>query len=221
MPSKWSGFIERFLFSLPRMYAFKRWFIEVFIWRYIMSGMLRMKLNPMPSIDGCFAGKRVLLGACGPGDATTGPSIDAASQILSFDISANFAQRCLANRPGWFVFQADALHIPLPDGASDVTVLYSALHHIPTPAQHVLAELQRVSNGCLVIVEGVVPASGILRRALLLWYKIVDGGANYYTRQELTGVFDSMGLHPEYVDFHGPLRHMMLAVLHKASPAPQ
>jgi hypothetical protein len=94
--------------------------------------------------------------------------------------------------------------------------MYSAFHHVPADALDVLAELNRVTDGRILIVEGVVPGRGLLRQALLAWYAIVDHGVHYYTRAELGAAFDRLGLDVERTGQHGPLGHMMLTVLKTA-----
>src|SRR5208282_5786229 len=101
---------------------------------------------------------------------------------------------CKKNHPSWTVFRGDITEIPYEEGEFDLSLIYSSLHHIPIHAEKVLGELARVTRGRILILEGVVPESGLLRRALLTWYSLVDGGVHYYTREELRGVFAKLGL---------------------------
>ncbi len=208
-----ASFAERFLFSKPVFYKLKCFLIQTVIWKWILSGLFRMNPRVLSDTDGLFVGQRVLVAACGPGDVTTGPSVDAAAEISAFDISTEVVQACQRNRPTWKVRQADVLHLPYADGEFDVTVIYSALHHIPANAADVLAELARVSSKRVVFMEGVVPPKGLFRRLLLLWYRIVDGGVHYYTREELLEIASKVGLKVERATQHGPIAHMMFAVL--------
>jgi ubiquinone/menaquinone biosynthesis C-methylase UbiE len=204
---------EKLFFENPLLYKAKCFVIETVIWKWILSGMLRLEPNPLPDVTRLFDGKKVLLAACGPGDVSTGPSPDAAKEVVAFDISQEFVDACKKNHPNWAVFQGDITRIPYGDGEFDLAVIYSSLHHIPISAEVVLAELARVTRGRILILEGVVPDRGLLRRALLTWYAIVDGGVHYYTRDELVGVFAKLGLEVEELSQHGPIRHMMLTVL--------
>ncbi|MEJ2069031.1 MAG: methyltransferase domain-containing protein [Syntrophobacterales bacterium] len=198
------------LFKYPLLYRFKHFLIERVIWRWLLFWL---PLNPMPDISDFIRGKRLLLAACGPGGVSTGPPIDAASYIFAFDISQAFVISCKHNHPNWHICCGDALHIPCQSEAFDVVVQYSALHHIPADASVVLAELKRVSNKFIIIVEGIVPERGWLRRALLAWYAAVDGGIHYYTHAELDSCFRKLGLRVELADRYSPIRHVLLAVL--------
>jgi len=198
------------LFRYPLLYRCKHFLIEKVIWRWLLFWL---PLNPMPDISGFIGGKRLLLAACGPGAVSTGPPLDAAGHIFAFDISQEFVISCKYNHPNWYICCGDALHIPFQSQAFDVAVLYSALHHIPAEASAVLAELKRVSNKFIIVVEGVVPERGWLRRALLAWYAAVDGGIHYYTWAELISCFRKLDLQVELAGRHSPIRHMLLAVL--------
>jgi hypothetical protein len=80
-------------------------------------------------------------------------------------------------------------------------------------AAEVLSELARTTDGQIVLVESVVPKEGLLRAALLLWYRLVDGGYHYYTLEELEGIFQRLGLAVQSKGLYSPIRHMLLAVL--------
>ena len=207
--------MERLLFNNPIMYRFKYFMIQTVIWKWILSGVLRMKPSPMPDLSDLYQGKRILVGACGPGDVSTGPALDAAGNVTAFDISQEFVDTCKINRPSWTVFCDDILKISQSNDSFDIVVIYSALHHIPANAEKVLAELARVSRDRIVIVEGLIPKRGVLRLALLCWYRVVDGGVHYYTREELTAIFDKLGLDVERTTAHSPIKHMVLFVLRK------
>jgi SAM-dependent methyltransferase len=153
----------------------------------------------------------VLVAACGPGDA--GPPVAGAERVAAFDVSRRFARACRLRHPGWHVTRADLLRIPHADRAFDVSVLYSTLHHFPPGARAALAELARVTRGRIVILEGVVPERGWLRAALLLWYRLVDGGHHYYTTDELLGAIRGLGLHVASSRRCGPIGHLWLAEL--------
>jgi SAM-dependent methyltransferase len=200
------------LFRYPLLYWFKHFLIEKVIWRYLLFWL---PPNPMADISDLIRSKRILLAACGPGTVSTGPPIDAASHIFAFDISQESVFSCKHNHPHWHICCGDALYIPFQSEAFDVAVLYSALHHIPGEGSAVLAELKRVSNKFIIIVEGVIPERGWLRQALLTWYAAVDGGTHYYTRAELNACFRELGLRTELADQHGPIHHMLLAVLRR------
>ena len=212
-PKSSQGFMERGLFTRPFLYRLKRFVIEQVIWRWILSGIFRLSPKPMPDVSEVVRGKRVLLAACGPGNVSTGPPVDAAQQVVAFDIAPEFVEACQRNRPEWKLCCGDVVQIPFGDRTFDVGVMYSALHHIPAEAARVLAELNRVTAGRILLVEGLVPERGLLRRALLIWYAIVDGGIHYYTRAELTDTFEHLGLKVETTGQYGPIRHMMLTVL--------
>lgn len=204
---------ERLFFGSPLLYRAKCFAIETVLWKWILSGAFGLEPHPMPDMSDLLRDKRVLVAACGPGDVSTGPPVDAAGEVVAFDLSPEFVERCKRARPQWTVFAGDIASIPYPDGAFDVAVLYSSLHHIPIDADKVLGELARVTRGHILLVEGVVPERGLLRRALLAWYAVVDGGVHYYTRPELEGVFSRLGLDVERLTLHGPIEHMMLTVL--------
>jgi hypothetical protein len=78
-------------------------------------------------------------------------------------------------------------------------------------ARAALAELARVTRGRLL--EGLVPEKGLQRALLLLWYRLVDGGCHYYTRDELVGAIRGLGLRIECSRRCGPVRHLWLAEL--------
>ncbi|MDJ0788509.1 MAG: methyltransferase domain-containing protein [Myxococcota bacterium] len=209
---------ERVLFDRPLLYRIKRFVIERVIWDFVLSGIFRMDPRPIPERVPDLGGKRVLLAASGPGDATTGPAIDAAAEITAFDLSPHFARACAANHPDWRVYCGNLLSLPHADDAFDVAVLYSSLHHVPVAAERVLLELSRVSAERVVIVEGVVPERGFLRTALLVWYRLVDGGHHYYSQRELHAAAESIGWRVAREDLHGPIRHMWFATLSPPSP---
>ena len=119
----------------------------------------------------------------------------------------------------WKVCVADVLKLPFSDGEFDISVIYSSLHHIPSSAELVLAELARVAHGHVVLLEGVVPERGLLRHLLLLWYAIMDGGVHYYTRKEISDIAGRLGLEVERLTEHGPIGHMMFCVLGACGPA--
>ncbi|HEY3244323.1 MAG TPA: class I SAM-dependent methyltransferase [Phycisphaerae bacterium] len=212
-PAHRARWIERVLFEHPLLYRFKRFVIERVIWDWILSGILRLSPNPLPEISEYVRGRRVLLAACGPGDVSTGPPIEAAADVVAFDLAPRFAAACRRHRPHWHVYCGDVTQIPCRSRTFDVAVLYSSLHHIPANAAKVLAELARVTHGRIIILEGVLPPHGALRHALRAWYALVDGGVHYYTRSELETAFQRLQLRPEHLSAHGPIRHMLLAVL--------
>ena len=204
---------ERVLFGHPRFYRLKFFLIETVIWRWIFAGIFRRRVNPVPVIDDLIRGKHVLLAACGPGDVSTGPALDAAAAVTAFDLSEEFVLACRRRRPTWDVFQGNILAIARPDKSHDLAALYSSLHHIPAEAERVLAELARVTRERIVILEGVLPETGLLRGALRVWYRAFDGGLRYYTQRELLAAAERLGLVVERVSVHGPIGHMLLAVL--------
>jgi SAM-dependent methyltransferase len=207
------AWIERVLFGHPQLYRLKRFLIEDVIWGFLLGGLLRLEPHPLPDLSERFAGRRVLVAACGPGDESTGPSVEAAAGVTAFDLSQNFARDRATRDADWQVYRGDVLRLPHRDDEFDVSVIYSSLHHIPAPAGDVLGELARVSRGSVVLLEGVVPPRGLLRRALLLWYRLVDGGHRYYTLEELRQVAASLGLEIAASWRCSPIRHMWLAEL--------
>ena len=204
---------EKILFSNPSIYRAKCFLIETVIWKWLLGGVFRLKQCPIGDTEALFRGRQVLLAACGPGKVSTGPSIESAAEIYAFDISRDFVKTCRINRPRWNVCQADALILPYADGAFEVSVIYSALHHMSARADLILAELARVSRSRVVILEGVVPQTGLLRRMLLVWYRIVDGGVHYYTREEILAIAGQLGLRVQRATQHGPIKHMLFSVL--------
>lgn len=204
---------EKILFSNPVFYRLKCFLIETVIWKWLLGGVFRLEQRSIGDTEPLFEGKRVLLAACGPGNVSTGPSIESAAEIYAFDISHDFVKTCRINRPRWNVCRADAFRLPYADGSFEVSAIYSALHHMPNRADLVLAELARVSRSRIVILEGVVPQTGLLRRALLIWYRIVDGGVHYYTREEILAIAAQLGLRVQRATQHGPINHMLFSVL--------
>ena len=206
--------LEKIFFDQPILYKIKRFVIEDVIWQMILSGIFRMKPNPMPDITASFAGRRVLIVACGPGDVTTGPSIAGASQVTAFDFSHIFAAKCAINRKEWNVYCGDACNIPHRDNEFDISVIYSSLHHIPVDARGILGEMARVTRNKIIIVEGILPPSSkLLGRILLIWWRIVDGGYHYYTIDELKNIVSNLDLKIISSDLFSPIRHMWLGVL--------
>lgn len=201
------------IFGMPLVYRIKCFLIERVLWRWVMVGLLGCEAHPMPDLRELFEGKSVLVAACGPGNVTTGPPVEGAAEVSAFDLSGGFVRACKANRPEWKVFQGDALRLPCRDGTFDVVTLYSALHHIPAPAEEILREIARVSRGQVAIVEGLLPARGALRWMLAAWWRVVDHGFHYYTRVELEQALAAAGMVVESFSAHGPLRHMALIVL--------
>jgi len=213
-----SSLPEKVLFANPALYKLKCFIIETVIWKWLLSGVFRLKPRPMTDTEELFRGRRVLMAACGPGDVSTGPSVDSAAEVFAFDLSLTFAETCHRNRPTWKVCVADVLKLPFPDGEFDISVIYSSLHHIPSSAELVLAELARVSRGHVVFLEGVVPERGLLRHFLLLWYAIMDGGVHYYTREEILDIAGRLGLEVERITEHGPIGHMIFCALDVCRP---
>lgn len=207
------------LFANPALYKLKCFIIETVIWKWILCGAFHLKPRPLTDTEELFRGLRVLMAACGPGDVSTGPSVDTAAEVLAFDVSPTFAKTCHQNRPTWNVSVADVLKLPFPDDEFDISVIYSSLHHIPNSAELVLAELARVTRSRIVFLEGVVPEKGLLRSMLLFWYAIMDGGVHYYTREEILDIAGKLGLEVERATQHGPIGHMMFGVLRVPRPA--
>ncbi len=212
-PSSGVSPAEKLFFGHPGWYRLKYFLIETVIWRWILAGVFRRQVNPVPEIDALLRGRGVLLAACGPGDVSTGPALDAAARVTAFDLSEDFVAACRRNRPSWEVFRGDVLAIERPDRSFDVAALYSSLHHIPAAAERVLAELARVTRERIVVLEGVLPERGLLRQALRVWYWLFDGGLRYYTRRELLDAAQRAGLTVERATEHGPIGHMLLTVL--------
>jgi SAM-dependent methyltransferase len=208
-----SSLPEKVLFANPALYKLKCLLIETVIWKWLLCGVFRLKPRPLTDTEQLFRGQRVLMAACGPGDVSTGPSVDSASQVLAFDVSPTFVETCKKNRPTWNVCVADVLKLPFADGEFDTSAIYSSLHHIPTSAELVLAELARVTRSRVIFLEGVVPEKGLLRHMLLLWYAIVDGGVHYYTREEVLDIAARLDLEVERITEHGPIGHMIFCVL--------
>jgi len=202
---------ERALFNRPSLYRLKRFLIEEVIWRRILGDLFGLDLRPLPRLDGTFEGREVLIAACGLGRVSTGPPVEGASRVTAFDLSPRFAAECARNRGDWNVYCGDLARIGHRSNSFDVSVLYSTLHHVAASAEQVLTELARVTRGEIVILEGVVPAKGILRWLLLAWYRLVDGGHHYYTQEELRAAIDRLGLRVASSELHGPIRHMWLA----------
>ncbi|MFQ5699044.1 MAG: class I SAM-dependent methyltransferase [Myxococcota bacterium] len=207
------SWIERFLFARPSLYGVKRFLIEDVLWRGLLSGVFRMRAHPMPDGAALFRARDVLVAACGPGSPLTGPPVEGCARVTAFDRSPEFAARCARRRPDWQVYCGDLQSIPHADDRFEVSVLYSTLHHLPFDAGLALRELARVTRERIVVVEGVVPPRGLLRAALLSWYRLVDGGHHYYTLPELEGVCRELQLPIESQGLHSPIRHMWLAVL--------
>jgi SAM-dependent methyltransferase len=205
--------LEKIFFDQPALYKMKRFVIEDVIWKFILSRIFRLKLNPMPDITSKFAGQRVLVAACGPGDVTTGPPIIGASQVTAFDFSRTFATQCAIKRKDWHVYCSDVCNIPHRDNEFDISVIYSSLHHIPIDAQNILRELSRVTQKQIIIVEGLLPTKGLLRWLLLIWWRTVDGGYHYYTIDELKDKSNRLGLRLESSNLFSPIKHMWLGVL--------
>jgi SAM-dependent methyltransferase len=214
-----SSLSEKVLFANPALYKLKGFVIETVIWKWLLCGVFRLKPCPLSDTEDLFQGRRVLMAACGPGDVSTGPSVDSAAEVLAVDVSTTFVETCHKNRPTWKVCVADVLELPFADGEFDVSMIYSSLHHIPSSAELVLAELARVTRGRVVFLEGVVPKRGLLRHILLLWYAIMDGGVHYYTREEILDIAARLGLEMERTTQHGPIGHMMFGVVDVRRPA--
>jgi SAM-dependent methyltransferase len=205
--------LETIFFDQPNLYRIKRFVIEVLIWQVMLVRILGLKSNRMPDITSKFSGRRVLVAACGPGDVTTGPPIDGASQVTAFDLSLRFAAKCAQNNENWNVYCGDLCNIPHRDNEFDISVIYSSLHHIPVNAEKILGEIARVTGDQIIIVEGLLPSRGLLRWMLLVWWRIVDGGYHYYTLDELKGIINRLPLRMESSELFSPLRHMWLGVL--------
>jgi SAM-dependent methyltransferase len=216
-----SSLPEKILFRNPALYKIKVFFIETVILKWLLCGLFRLKPRPLTETEELFRGRRVLLAACGPGDVSTGPIIDGAAEVYACDFSQSFANACRGNRPRWHVCVANVVKLPFVDGQFDVAAIYSSLHHISSSAESVLLELSRVTHGRIILLEGVVPEKGILRRLLLSWYSIVDGGVRYYTREEVLSIAARLGLEVERATQHGPIAHMMFGVLRTPPFAPQ
>ncbi len=191
----------------------KCFIIETVIWKWLLSGLFRLEPRPIPERLENTHNKRVLLVGCGPGHVSTGPSIRDGAQITATDLSFPFVQSCQKYHPDWSIYCGDLTQLPHGENQFDMVVIYSTLHHIPLDAIEVFRELARVSKHRLVILEGIIPQHGILRRALLIWYGLVDGGHHYYTRSELEDRFSELGFKLERQDFYSPIAHMMLCVL--------
>jgi SAM-dependent methyltransferase len=212
--------LASFVFGSPVLYRIKRFVIETLIWRVVLSGLFRLEPHAMPDLAPVYGGRRVLLAACGPGTALTGPPLADTATVFAFDLSWKFVAACTRSRPRWRVYAGDVLHLPHRGQSFDVAVAYSVLHHIADDARVILAELARVSTERIVVVEGVVPPSGWLRHALLLWYRLVDGGYRYYTRDQLLATIRNLGLQVESEGLHGPIQHMWLGVIRARAATP-
>lgn len=204
---------EKILFDHPVLYKIKGLIIEGLIWNIILGRIFRMKSNPLPDISGNFVGRRVLIASCGPNDSTIGPPIVGASKVTAFDLSYTFATKCATKRKDWNVYCGDVCNMPHRDKEFDISVIYVSLHHIPVDAQKILGEMARVTRERIIIVECLLPARGLLRRMLRLWYRITDGGHHYYTLDDLKDVFNRLGLQVISSYKFSPIKHMWLGVL--------
>jgi ubiquinone/menaquinone biosynthesis C-methylase UbiE len=99
-------------------------------------------------IVGRYRGKTLELG-CGTGTIT---SLLGAGDYYCIDFSFKMLQ--VAKTKCSNVLQADMEHLPYPDGAFDVALVSSALHHFPS-LDGVISEIKRVlkPNGYLLIQE--------------------------------------------------------------------
>jgi hypothetical protein len=77
-----SSLPEKVLFANPTLYKLKCFVIETVIWKWLLCGVFRLKPRPLTDTEQLFRGQRVLMAACGPGDVSTGPSVDSAFQVL-------------------------------------------------------------------------------------------------------------------------------------------
>ncbi len=212
--------LDKAIFSSPAVYRLKCFVIETIIWKWLLSGIFRLEQRPVPDELTVCEGKHVILAACGLGDESTGPSIESASSVVAFDMSHAFVSICKDHHPDWFVYRGDVLNLPHDDNAFDQAIIYSSLHHISEDATQVVLELSRVSRDKITVLESVIPSSGLLRYALLLWYKIVDGGHYYYTRRELEERFSELNITIEDMKFYSPISHMMLVTLDVSAHLP-
>lgn len=204
---------DKIIFGSSLVYQIKDFFINTLIGRYILGGIFGLKQNPFPDISGLVKNKKVLVVACGPGNVNSGPSFADASEIIAFDFSKNFVLACKKNCPDWKVFQGNVQHIPTAGNTFDITLIFSALHHIPVNAKEILAEMARVTREGIIIVEGIVPKQGFVKKLMLLWYAVIDGGVYYYSREELEDIFQNLNLQVKNLSLHGPIRHMMYCFL--------
>jgi len=111
------------------------------------------------------------------------------------------------------IYCGDVCNMPHRDNEFDISVIYVSLHHIPVDVQKILGEMARVTRRQIIITECLLPARGLLRWMLRIWYRITGGGYHYYTFDELNDVFSALGIQVRSSYTFSPINHMWLGVL--------
>jgi arsenite methyltransferase len=129
----------------------------------------------------------------GPGNVTASLARAAGPEgfALGVDISEPMLARAVSAEAGPQVgfLRADAQQLPLRDETVDAVVSIAMLQLIPNPAA-ALAEMVRVlrpGGRMAVMVPTTGPASAVLRL-------LPDGGAHFFTEDELGDIFEDLGL---------------------------
>jgi arsenite methyltransferase len=129
----------------------------------------------------------------GPGNVTASLARQAGPEgvALGVDISEPMLARAVSAQAGPNVgfLRADAQQLPLRDETVDATVSLAVLQLIPDPAA-TLSEMVRVlrPGGRLAVMVPTVGRAG----ELLRW--LPNGGAHFFTEDELGDTFEDLGL---------------------------
>jgi arsenite methyltransferase len=129
----------------------------------------------------------------GPGNVTASLARQAGPEglALGVDISEPMLARAVSAQAGPNVgfLRADAQQLPLRDETVDATVSLAVLHLIPDPAA-TLSEMVRVlrPGGRLAVMVPTVGRAGELFR----W--LPNGGAHFFTEDELGDTLEDLGL---------------------------
>lgn len=172
---------------------------------------------------------RVLDVASGSGDLPLALAEWGRSRGISLQVTATdahpgtlaLAGAHTAGDPDVEVKQADALDLPFEDGAFDLALCSTALHHFdPHPAIRVLREMNRVAAGGLVVGDlrrSVLALAGAHLLAATVWRKSRltkhDGPLSVrraYTPEEMAMLAHAAGMPDARVHAHLPFRLVLV-----------
>ncbi len=167
-----------FLFKSPLLYEIKR----------NVLFFIGEKLDP--HLEDYVADKDVLNLGCGT--AMTPISLKKARSVTGIDVSEEFIEKARSRDPQGRYLVADAASLPFEDKSFDVTVSFDVLHHIPKDASIIIDEVLRVTKEKLVLIDRMQSEKGFPRWVKTFWWKISDGGSNYYTKKDWERILKDM-----------------------------
>jgi len=166
--------------EIKRMYQFEDWYWW-FVARRHLVGLVLRRFVP---------GERGLVVDVGCGTGGVLPLLQTRGQVLALDRAPESLAFCRSRQPGQWLVQADANHLPLPEGSVELLTALDLLEHLDDDAG-ALAGFARVlrPGGCLLVT---VPAY----QSLWSEHDAALDHRRRYHRRQLVAMLRAAGLEP-------------------------